>query len=62
MNDSNTDCKNIIIEYLLHYCYKDTAKALLDEMQRLDECSKAIKANVNYQGIHVMLDNTKIKS
>ncbi|KAG2210422.1 hypothetical protein INT46_004048 [Mucor plumbeus] len=49
MNDSNTDCKDIIMEYLLHYCYKDTAKALLNEMQLLDECSKAIKVNVNHQ-------------
>ncbi|OAD05555.1 hypothetical protein MUCCIDRAFT_109424 [Mucor lusitanicus CBS 277.49] len=35
------------MEYLLHYCYKDTAKALLDEMQHLDECSKAIKLKVH---------------
>ncbi|GAN06815.1 hypothetical protein MAM1_0136d06305 [Mucor ambiguus] len=47
MNDLNTDCKDIIMEYLLHYCYKDTAKALLDEIQHLDECSKAIKLKVH---------------
>jgi hypothetical protein len=62
MNDSNTDCKDIIMEYLLHYCYKDTAKALLNEMQLLDECSKAIEVNVNHQGIHVMLNKTEIKT
>lgn len=50
MNDLNTDCKDIIMEYLLHYCYKDTAKALLDEMQRLDECSKTIKLNIHNAG------------
>ncbi|CAO3618402.1 unnamed protein product [Mucor fragilis] len=46
MNDLNTDCKDIIMEYLLHYCYKNTARAMLDEMQQLDECSRAIKPKV----------------
>lgn len=33
----------IIIEYLLHYCHKDSAKALLKEMRMLDSCSDSIQ-------------------
>ncbi|KAI8646226.1 CTLH/CRA C-terminal to lish motif domain-containing protein [Parasitella parasitica] len=49
MDDSSTDCKDIIMEYLLHYCYKDTAKALLGEMKRLDECSKRLTVCASHQ-------------
>jgi hypothetical protein len=32
------DCRAIVMEYLLHYCYKNSAKAFLNEMSILDNC------------------------
>lgn len=36
----NSDSRAIIMEYLLHYCYKNTAKAFLKEMRLLDSSVK----------------------
>lgn len=36
----NSDSRAIVMEYLLHYCYKNTAKSFLKEMRLLDSCIK----------------------
>lgn len=43
MNDYDSDCKSIVMEYLLHYCYKNTAKSLLSEINKLDNCMNSIE-------------------
>jgi hypothetical protein len=45
MEEQNTDCRAIVMEYLLHYCYKNSAKALLKEMSNLDNCANALQEN-----------------
>lgn len=38
MEEQNDECRAIVMEYLLHYCYKNSAQALLKEMSNLDNC------------------------
>lgn len=45
MNGHNEECRTIVMEYLLHYCYKNTAKSLLKELRTLDNCAEAIDSN-----------------
>ncbi|KAI7899858.1 CTLH/CRA C-terminal to lish motif domain-containing protein [Cokeromyces recurvatus] len=59
MSEYNNECRAIVMEYLLHYCYTDTVKILLKEMQQLDSCTNLIQKET---GIHVdlvdIIDNT----
>lgn len=43
MTQYDNDCKAIVMEYLLHYCYKNTAKSFLSEINKLDICTKSIQ-------------------
>lgn len=47
MEHYNADSRAIVMEYLLHYCHKDSAKALLTEMKKLDDCSNSIPSSNN---------------
>ncbi|KAI8071126.1 CTLH/CRA C-terminal to lish motif domain-containing protein [Gilbertella persicaria] len=49
----NEACRAIVIEYLLHNCYKNTAKALLKDMHDLDNCSK-VKEDMKHSAWHDM--------
>ncbi|KAI8069864.1 CTLH/CRA C-terminal to lish motif domain-containing protein [Gilbertella persicaria] len=41
------ECHSIVIEYLVHNCFKNTAKALLRERQKLQLCGKTILSKVD---------------
>ncbi|KAI9253181.1 CTLH/CRA C-terminal to lish motif domain-containing protein [Sporodiniella umbellata] len=45
MDHYDSDSRAIVLEYLLHYCHQDSAKALVKEMKLLDECSNSILTN-----------------
>lgn len=45
MEEQNEDCRLIVMEYLFHYCYKNSAKALLKEMRNLDDCSEQLQTD-----------------
>ncbi|CAO3607884.1 unnamed protein product [Mucor hiemalis] len=50
MENRSKDCRDIVLEYLFHYCHENTAKALLSEISNLDSCteelhSKALQNN-----------------
>ncbi|KAI8647615.1 CTLH/CRA C-terminal to lish motif domain-containing protein [Parasitella parasitica] len=36
----DSECHSIILEYLMHNCFKNTAKALLKEANKLEQCTK----------------------
>lgn len=49
----NSECHSMIMEYLVHHCYKNTAKALLNETTKLNNVScgstkKSKKGNLCY--------------
>lgn len=35
----DSECHSMVIEYLIHNCYKNTAKALLTETSKLENCT-----------------------
>ncbi|CAO3632303.1 unnamed protein product [Mucor fragilis] len=37
----DSECHSMVMEYLMHNCFKDTAKALLKETNKLEQCSKS---------------------
>jgi hypothetical protein len=39
METNGDECPAIVIEYLVHYCYEQSAKALLKEIKQLDKCN-----------------------
>ncbi|KAI8874494.1 hypothetical protein K501DRAFT_328445 [Backusella circina FSU 941] len=41
MERNNDECHAIVIEYLLHYCYEQSARALLKDIKQLDNCNVA---------------------
>ncbi|CEG76451.1 hypothetical protein RMATCC62417_11347 [Rhizopus microsporus] len=47
MEKYTVESRAIIMEYLLHYCYKGSAKALLKEMHTLDSCALSIQNQYN---------------
>ncbi|KAI9481505.1 MAG: CTLH/CRA C-terminal to lish motif domain-containing protein [Benjaminiella poitrasii] len=44
MREYSNECRSIVMEYLLHYCYTDTVKTLLNEMKQLDSCTNSIQS------------------
>lgn len=40
MENQSSECQTIVMEYLLHYNYKNSAKALLKDLNHLDDCTK----------------------
>ncbi|KAL7309045.1 hypothetical protein PS15m_011172 [Mucor circinelloides] len=37
----DSECHSMVIEYLMHNCFKNTAKALLKETNKLEQCNKS---------------------
>ena len=37
----DSECHSMVMEYLMHNCFKNTAKALLKETNKLEQCSKS---------------------
>lgn len=37
-SDIQTICRSLLTEYLVHNCYKNTAKAFLGEVKKLNSC------------------------
>lgn len=42
----DSECHSMVIEYLIHNCFKNTAKALLNETSRLENCSSSQKGAI----------------
>lgn len=42
MENRSKDCRDIVLEYLFHYCHENTAKALLSEISNLDSCTEEL--------------------
>ncbi|KAI8147645.1 CTLH/CRA C-terminal to lish motif domain-containing protein [Fennellomyces sp. T-0311] len=40
-------CRSLVTEYLIHNCYKNTAKAFLGEVKKLDACNDISSTPVN---------------
>ncbi|KAI8345354.1 CTLH/CRA C-terminal to lish motif domain-containing protein [Blakeslea trispora] len=41
----DAECHSIVIEYLIHNCFKNTANALIKERQKLQLCNKTLSLN-----------------
>jgi hypothetical protein len=41
----DSECHSIVIEYLMHNCFKNTAKALMKETNKLEQCIKTGRAS-----------------
>lgn len=39
---SEETCRSLLTEYLIHCCFKNTAKAFINETKKLDACSNGI--------------------
>ncbi|GAA5805971.1 hypothetical protein HPULCUR_011498 [Helicostylum pulchrum] len=42
----DSECHSMVIEYLIHNCFKNTAKALINETSRLEDCNSIQKGNI----------------
>ncbi|GAA5815734.1 hypothetical protein MFLAVUS_009248 [Mucor flavus] len=42
----DSECRSMVIEYLIHNCFKNTAKALINETSRLENCNSIQKGNI----------------
>lgn len=50
-SDIQTICRSLLTEYLVHNCYKNTAKAFLGEVKKLNSCVDN-GATSNGNGVH----------
>lgn len=41
----DSECHSMVIEYLMHNCFKNTAKALIKETNKLEQCMKPGRAS-----------------
>ncbi|KAI8993422.1 CTLH/CRA C-terminal to lish motif domain-containing protein [Pilobolus umbonatus] len=55
MEPMNSDCHSLVIEYLIHGCFKNTAKALLKETSKLENCCDLVDNSIKLNNID--LDN-----
>ena len=39
----DSECHAMVIEYLMHNCFKNTAKAFIDENTKLENCASVIQ-------------------
>lgn len=53
MENRSEDCRDIVLEYLFHYCHENTAKALLSEISNLDGCIKELHAKDSQNNCNV---------
>jgi hypothetical protein len=51
METNGDECPAIVIEYLVHYCYEQSAKALLKEIKQLDKCNATSEKDCKH-GFH----------
>ncbi|KAI8967439.1 CTLH/CRA C-terminal to lish motif domain-containing protein [Mycotypha africana] len=58
MTEYNDDCQAIITEYLLHYCYKDTAKAMLKDVCSLNGYTKSMEVEDNIDEVGSRAETT----
>ncbi|KAG2211151.1 hypothetical protein INT47_006270 [Mucor saturninus] len=47
-NASSSECRTIVMEYLLHYSYKNSAKALLKDLNQFDDGGILFENNIDW--------------